>query len=503
MIETMPAQGQGATRVVYLLALLLPSMTLAQAQPDSPYPDLLPSVCASSPDAETAMPVALTASSLKGKEMLVDEAERLTLPSDTKRLLIERLSNNTFSVDEAQLWAPYESFDVALRARSEEAGLLKAKFSERRLREYADSVAKLPAAQQDAIRRAALVILADTGHLPEISLADSRVRFIYREACVVDDAPGLMTTYLQGRMRELDLETGSLGPTYYLKPEKATLSDPAVAFKSDGAAAFQFRTEQIERAFAQPETRRLLKDLYDQALDIVDSPERMKEQLTGLVKLFESVYGVDPVKLVFDTGAPTTDGAAYYFGNNRSYVFHYRRFVQRLDRVVAKEQLDLDRPDDRRRARDYLFGEMVNNAAHELAHAGQQQWEEIFERTPDALPAALRGRVTDYEKNQSYKNAAWESHALIGVMGSADYDRYRHQPLEEDAWALGAYAETRAMELVAGGEERTPVEVKPGKGLLQTKLDAGARVQARLQEPATPSQASAPTAQTSISATFP
>jgi len=105
-------------------------------------------------------------------------------------------------------------------------------------------------------------------------------------------------------------------------------------------------------------------------------------------------------------------------------------------------------------------GELVNNAAHELAHAGQQQWIETWWRTPDALPQTLRARISDYQKNEDYKNTAWESHALIGVMGSADYDRYRHQPLEEDAWAIGSYAETRALALISETAEAPPIQAK-------------------------------------------
>jgi hypothetical protein len=433
------------TLAIVTAGLGLAGVTAAQAGV-APYPELLASVCAP-PVAPSA---AATPASLKGKEAIVGEAERLTLPADTQRLLVERLSSNAFSVDEDQLWAPFESFDVTLQARSEEAGLLKAKLSEKRLREYQADIGRLPAAQQDAIRRAALIILADTGHLPEITLADSRVRFIYREACVVNDAPGLMTTYMQGRLRELDLATGNLGPTFFLKPEKATLSDPAVAFSSDGAAVFQIRSEQIERVFAEPATRQMLEALYDQTLDVLDDPERMKQALGRLVELFQRAYGIDPVKFVFDTSARDSDGSAYYFDNTRSYLFHYDRFLQRLDRFVAAEKLDLARPADRERAREHMFGEIVNNAAHEMAHAGQHQWAELLRRSPGAVPQALRARIADYQKNRDYKNSAWESHALIGAMGSSDYDRYRHQPLEEDAWAVGAYAETRALALVSG-----------------------------------------------------
>jgi hypothetical protein len=397
-------------------------------------------------------PVATQAPSLKGKEVLVDEAERLMLPRDTRRLLIERLSGNAFSIDEAELWAPFESFDVTLQSRGEEAGLLKAKLSAQRYREYAERIGGLPSSRQDAIRRTALAILAETGHLPEITVADSRAEFHYREACVVDDAPGLMTTFMQGRVRELDLDTGNLGPTVFLQPEKATLSDPAVAFSSDGAAALQIRAQQIEQVFAEPATRQMLRNLYDGTLEIVRAPDGLKAQLARLVDLFQRAYGIEAVNFVFDTDTRTSVGSAYYHGSTKSYIFYYERFIQKLDRLVEQENLDLTRPDDRKRARDHMFGELVNNVAHEMAHAGQRPWAELWMRTPQAIPAALQPRIADYQKNQAYKNVAWESHALIGIVGSADYDRYRRQPLEEDAWAIGNYAEKRALELLSGGE---------------------------------------------------
>lgn len=437
-----------------LLTIFVAGGQAAQASTSS-YPELLDAVCTK---AASIHPVTARAPSLKGKEVLVDEAERLTLPQDTRQLLIERLSNNAFSIDEAELWAPLESFDITLQSRGEDAGLLKAKLSAQRYREYSERISHLPPPRQDAIRRTALVILADTGHLPEITLADSRARFLYREACVVDDAPGLMTTYMQGRLRELDLDTGNLGPTIFLQPEKATLSDPAVAFPSDGSAAFRVRAQQIEHIFAQPATRQVMRNLYDQTLEIIRAPDEMKEQLVRLVDLFQRAYGIEPVNFVFDTSTRTSGGSAYYHGSTSSYVFHYDRFIQKLDRLVEQEQLDLTRPDDRKRARDHMFGELVNNAAHEIAHAGQRPWTEQWMRTPQAIPAALQPRIADYHKNQAYKNIAWESHALIGILGSADYDRYRHQPLEEDAWAIGAYAETRALELLSGGEQTSQVQ---------------------------------------------
>lgn len=415
----------------------------------SGYPELLETVCTK---AASIHPVAAQVPSLKGKEVLVDEAERLTLPQDTRQLLIERLSSNAFSIDEAELWAPLESFDITLQSRGEEAGLLKAKLSAQRYREYGEGISHLPPPQQDAIRRTALVILADTGHLPEIIVADSRARFHYREACVVDDAPGLMTAYMQGRLRELDLDTGILGPTTFLQPEKATLSDPAVAFSSDGSAAFHIRAQQIEQVFAEPATRAMMRNLNDETLEIMRAPDGMKKQLVGLVNLFQRAYGIQPVNFVFDATTRTSIGSAYYHGSTRSYIFHYDRFIQNLDRLVEQENLDLTRPDDRKRARDHMFGELVNNVAHEIAHAGQRPWAELWMRTPQAIPAALHPRIADYQKNQAYKNVAWESHALIGIMGSGDYDRYRNQPLEEDAWAIGNYAEKRALELLSGGE---------------------------------------------------
>jgi hypothetical protein len=212
--------------------------------------------------------------------------------------------------------------------------------------------------------------------------------------------------------------------------------------------------------FNQSDARRMLQTLHNQMLEIIDKPERMKEQLTLLIDLFQRAYGVEDLKFEFDTTARDAQGSANYFGATRSYLFHYGRFIQRLDRFVADEKLDLSRPDDRRRARDYIFGEIVNNAAHELAHAGEQQWVETWKRTPGVLPQAVRARIADYQKNEDYKNTAWESHALIGVMGSADYDRYRHQPLEEDAWAIGAYAETRALALISEAAETAPVQAK-------------------------------------------
>jgi hypothetical protein len=302
--------------------------------------------------------------------------------------------------------------------------------------------------------------------LPEITLTDSRARFLYREACVVDDAPGLMTAFMQGRLRELDLDTGNLGPTIFLQPEKATLSDPAVAFSSDGSAALQIRAQQIEHAFAEPATRQALRNLYDQSLEIVRAPDEMKEQLARLVDLFQRAYGIESVNFVFDTSARTSGGSAYYYGSTGSYVFHYDRFIQNLDRLVARGKLDLTRLDDRKRARDHVFGELVNNAAHEIAHAAQRPWAELWMRTPEAIPAALQPRIADYQKNQAYKNVAWESHALIGIMGSADYDRYRHQPLEEDAWAIGAYAETRALELFSDGERTAPIQAQVQEAVL-------------------------------------
>lgn len=410
------------------------------------YPELLSGVCGG--ELHHILPAGQP--SLSGKELLLQEAERLSLPAEIRTRLTERLSNNAFSISESQLWAPFESFDIALQARSEDAGLLKARFSRQRYGEYGNEMDRLSALQQDAVRRAALIILAETGHLPEVIVPEQgRVRFVYREACLVDDAPGLMTTFIQGRERELDPVTGTLGPALPLRPEKATLSDPTLAFSSDGAEVIRLRAEQLEALFARESTQLLMQEIHDEMLEIVSEPERLKSRLIQLIELFESAYGIEPVNLRFDTAPADNGGSGYYHHSALAYTFHYRRFIQKLGRFIAREDIDLDDPEQQRRARRHMLGELVNNAAHELTHAGQYQWIERWSRQPGDLPDALHARVADYQKNHRYKNTAWESHALIGIMGDADYDRYRHQPLEEDAWAIGGHAEALAMSALA------------------------------------------------------
>lgn len=450
--------GATTMAMAVLLALSLGSASTAARAEQIParaatgtatgYPELLSSVCS---DLRHIMPAMQP--SLHGKELLLQEAERLSLPEEISALLTERLSNNAFSISESQLWAPFESFDVALQARSEDAGLLKARFSRQRYSEYGSAMDRLSAVQQDAVRRAALTILAETGHLPEVIVPEQgRVRFVYREACLVDDAPGLMTTFIQGREREFDPVTGKLGPALPLRPEKATLSDPALAFSSDGTEVVRLRADQLEELFALESTQRLMREIHDEMLEIVSEPERLKSRLIQLIELFESAYGIEPVNLSFDIAPANDGGSGYYHHSARAYTFHYRRFIQKLGRFIARENIDLDDPRQQDQARRHMLGELVNNAAHELTHAGQYQWIERWNRQPGDLPASLHARVADYQKNHRYKNTAWESHTLIGIMGDADYDRYRHQPLEEDAWAIGGHAEALALASLAATE---------------------------------------------------
>lgn len=435
-----------AWRAAWGLALSMAAAGLhAEPLTAASYPDLLGGVCRDLRHIDAA-----ATPSLEGKELLLQEAERLNLPHETRALLTERLRNNAFTIAESQMWAPFESFDIALQSRGSEAAALKAKFSKQRYGEYGELLRRLEPGQQDAIRRAALAILAESGHLPEMLPPENgRVRFMYREACLVNDAPGLMTTFIQGRQRELDLATGVLGPTIPLRPEMATLSDPALAFSSSGTDVVQLRAAQIELAFRDAAAGALLREIREEVLELVAAPERMNARLLDLVALFQNAYGIEPVNVEFDLGPAGNGGSGYYFHSRRGYVFHFRRFAQKLDRFVAREGLDLAAAADRARASDYLFGELVNNAAHELAHAGQYQWIDHWTREPGGIPELLHARIEDYQKNNRYKNTAWESHALIGVLGTADYDRYRHQPLEEDAWAIGNHAETLALGLVS------------------------------------------------------
>ncbi|MCC6207609.1 MAG: hypothetical protein IT488_05615 [Gammaproteobacteria bacterium] len=415
----------------------------------APYPEMLSSVCPRPPLAVTAT---TSNSSLNTTGLLLDEASRLQIPVDDMHLLADRLHTHAFSITEEQLWLPYESFDIALEARSEEAGLLKSRFSESRYQEYGEQIGRLPTTQQDTVRRAALVILAETGYLPEIMLSDtgSIARFLYREACVVNDAPGLMTVYMQGRQRELDLATGSLGPTIPMKPEKATLNDPGAAFSSNGAIAVQERLEQLNHAFKVQSAQHLIRGIHDEILDIRHDPVRLRQRLELLMPLIARAYAIEPVHLNFDSGQGD-GGTGHYQHDTSTYSFYYHRYAIKLDQLIQRENLDLSRPEQRRRAQDYMFGELVNNAAHELAHAGQHQWIDAWNRDPEQVPAELRARIADYQRNDKYRNTAWESHALIGLMGDADYERYRHQPLEEDAWAVGAYAEYLALQLTNDG----------------------------------------------------
>lgn len=451
-----PGSVRGCLRAAGCLALSLSAATGLHAAPagvaaEPVYPELLGEVCSD------LRQVSVTGTpSLEGKEALLREAERLHLPHETRQMLTERLLHNAFSIAESELWAPFESFDLTLQARGAEAGALKARFSAQRYREYAQRLSELPAEAQDAIRRAALTVLAESGHLPDVLAADGeRVRFVYREACVVNDAPGLMTTFIQGRMRELDLATGALGPAMSLRPEMARLSDPALAFSSDGAGVVRMRAEQIDAALRTPQASALLRAMHGEMLDILPDAERTRARLLELVDLFSAAYGIDPVRVEFNTSAPGNGGSGYYYHDSHTYIFHYARFLQKLDRFVAREGLDLALPADRGRASDYMLGELVNNAAHELAHAGQYQWMDHWHADSD-VPEALRDRIADYRKNQRYKNTAWESHALIGVLGDEDYERYRHQPIEEDAWAIGSHAETLALSLIA--ETLPPVQ---------------------------------------------
>ncbi len=452
MMQTGKTGRMMMTMAVLAALSLGPGAPARAEQAVATFPELLSSVCS---DLRHIMPALQP--SLRGKELLLQEAERLALPDQTRTLLTERLSNNAFSISQSQLWEPFESFDIALQARSEDAGLLKARFSRQRYGEYGNDMDRLSALQQDAVRRAALTILAETGHLPEVIVPEQgRVRFVYREACLIDDAPGLMTTFIQGREHELDLATGKLGPALPLRPEKATLSDPALAFSSDGTTVVRLRTDQMEQLFALESTQSLMREIHDEMLEIVSEPERLKGRLIQLIELFEDAYGIEPVNLRFDTAPADDGGSGYYHHSARAYTFHYRRFIQKLGRFIARENIDLDDPRQQHQARRYLLGELVNNAAHELTHAGQYQWIERWGQQSGDIPEALQARVADYQKNHRYKNTAWESHALIGIMGTADYDRYRHQPLEEDAWAVGGHAEALALAALAATETPSP-----------------------------------------------
>lgn len=452
-----PGRLPGSLLTAGYFAIALATTGLHASPLDAVYPDMLGEVCG-----DLRSVNATAAPSLEGKELLLQEAERLHLPHATRQMLTERLLHNAFSIAESELWAPFESFDLTLQARSAEAGALKARFSAQRYREYAQYLADLPTERQDAIRRAALTVLAESGHLPDVLTADSeRVRFVYREACLVNDAPGLMTTFIQGRMRELDLATEALGPTVPLKPEMARLSDPTLAFSSNGAAVVQMRAEQIEQALAGPQAQALLREMHDEILDILPDAERTRARLLELVELFTRAYGITPVRVDFNTGTHGNGGSGYYFHSSRTYIFHYARFLEKLDRYIDREQLDLAIPADRVRASAYMLGELINNAAHELAHAGQYQWMDRWTADADA-PEALRERIADYRKNHRYKNTAWESHALIGVIGKEDYDRYRYQPIEEDAWAIGSHAETLALRLIEDDRRQAdPAEDSP------------------------------------------
>ncbi|MDR2877593.1 MAG: hypothetical protein LBV36_06095 [Chromatiales bacterium] len=431
-------------RAAWSLALSLSAASLHAAPADTVYPELLGGVCA-----DLHRITAAATPSLAGKELLLQEAERLTLAPETRALLTERLRNNAFTIAENQLWAPFESFDIALQSRSVEAGALKMKFSTQRYGEYGKLLHGLAPKAQDTIRRAALTILAESGQLPEILAFDNdRVRFMYREACLVNDAPGLMTAFIQGRWRDLDLGTDILGLTHSMRPEQATLSDPQLAFSSSGVEVVRLRRTQIERAFADPAAGDLLRAIHSEILNLVASPAQMEAHLRALVALFQHAYGIDPVQLEFDIEPATSGGSGYYFDSQRSYVFHYQRFIQKLDRLVAREKLDLRLAADRALAADEMFGELIDNAAHELAHAAQYQSIERLIHAPSDIDQALRARIADYQKNSRYKNTAWESHTLIGLLGDADYDRYRHQPLEEDAWAIGGEARALAFKLV-------------------------------------------------------
>ncbi|MDX9741528.1 MAG: hypothetical protein RBT81_10165 [Gammaproteobacteria bacterium] len=454
----------GCLRAVGCLAFALAAAGLHAAPAESVYPEMLGEVCGDL-HGELRHVSATATPSLEGKELLLQEAERLHLPHETRQMLTERLLNNAFSIAESELWAPFESFDLTLQARSAEAGALKARFSAQRYREYAQRLTDLPSERQDAIRRAALTVLAESGHLPDVLAADSeRVRFVYREACLVNDAPGLMTTFIQGRMRELDLTTGALGPTMPLKPEMARLSNPALAFTSSGAAVVQMRAEQIEQALSTPPAQSLLQTIHGEILDILPDAERTRTRLLELVDLFSNAYGIEPVRVDFNTGLHGNGGSGYYFHSSRTYIFHYARFLEKLDRFIDREGLDLAVPADRARASAYMLGELVNNAAHELAHAGQYQWMDRWGMDAE-VPEALRARVVDYRKNHRYKNTAWESHALIGIIGEEDYDRYRYQPIEEDAWAIGSHAETLALRLIeAGGPPAGSAQEPPSPG---------------------------------------
>lgn len=446
------SHASGRTAAAWGLAFALSAGCVHAAPRSDGYPDLLGGVCGNLRHIDAA-----ATPSLDGKELLLQEADRLNLPHETRALLTERLRNNVFTIAESGMWTPFESFDIALQSRGNDAAALKVKFTKQRYGEYGELLQRLAPEQQDAIRRAALTILAESGHLPEILPPDGgRVRFLYREACLVNDAPGLMTTFIQGRQRELDLATGVLGPTIPLRPERATISDPALAFSSSGSDIVQLRAAQIERAFQDDAVRELLRNVRDEMLDLITAPERMEARLLELVALFQRAYAIDPVNVEFDLAPATSGGSGYYFHSRRGYVFHYRRFIQKLDRFVLREGLDLAAAADRARASDYMFGEMVNNAAHELAHAGQYQWIQAWTRAPGSVPEALHARISDYQKNNRYKNTAWESHALIGLLGTADYDRYRHQPLEEDAWAIGNHAETLALGLLSPASPSEP-----------------------------------------------
>jgi hypothetical protein len=443
-----PVLGGCGRRALFLVGAAAVGLSAASVNA-AQYRELLTEVCSDSHRVDAAPSL-----SQRVTHFLLDEADRLHVSPRTRELLADRLGKNAFTVTQDELWVPHESFDVALQSRSEAAGAMKAKLSRQRFQEYSSETKGLSEKQRDEVLRAALTILAETGHLPEIVpfKSGSTVQFTYREACVVSDAPGLMTTFMQGRLRELDLITRKLGPPVPLQAEKATLSDPAVAFSSDGAATVRFRTEQLEQAFQSAAAQTLLRHIYASVLNDIRTPDKMKNHLTGLISLVEGAYVITRVNLYFDAAPRSSGGSGYYDHSTRTYIFYLDRFAQILDRYVQRENLDLARSDQRKLARDFIFGELVNNAAHELTHAGQHQWIEQMNGGMDRIPPASRARVADYSKNDQYKNTAWESHTLIGVMGVADYDRYRHQPLEEDAWATGAYAQRLVLQLVVPGK---------------------------------------------------
>jgi len=235
---------------------------------------------------------------------------------------------------------------------------------------------------------------------------------------------------------------------FLMDEDTQTQQIPTHKVTAAGQFAQQRLKESIEDILLSKKGKAIINEIYEKGYEggLFTHGCHFTELLGQLEKLFSEKF---PQPLLITYKETTHDTKPSLLpAHNGDYLLEYNLGVldKQVTAYIQQNHLNLSKHEDMKQMQRYFTQKGVGMLVHVLAHQIQNNW--ISASTILNLSPQLKLRVQDYQHNQVNYNTFEKLKKAGNPTVEAVWESYKNQPLEQDAYAIGDYAETLVQEQI-------------------------------------------------------